>query len=865
MNEQIVVELILDDGNSRTIFSGIENQATRSGTEVGENLERGIRTGGSRAVGFLRTQFAAFAGSIAGLIAVRSVVSELASLETAFAEVATILPDVTDANDELRQSFLNNAGVFGGSATGQARAFYQVVSAGITDATTASETLFAANQLAIGGLTSTESAIGLLTTVVNTYGMENISAAMAADVLFGTVRLGRTTVEELSSSLGSVLPSAQALGVSFEDVSAALAALTTRGVSTGQATTQLNAIFTALLRNQRVAAMLGPEVADAFSLQSLETMDLDVFLRNLVDSLGGSNEQLVQLLGRVEGAMGIITLAGDDFRTLSNNISELENSTGAAAAAFDVINNTVGQQASRIVPLITSIFSQLASGSGGLIFGVVSNIASGLQTLNENFNAVAQVVSNTTRFFVSFIAATQVLPALIGGIASGISFLGVAFRSVQAGIVSFRVNLTALISGVRTGAISLTSFGAGLSSLNVRARLASLGLNVLRATVRLTGLALTLGLTLAIEAVIIAVGQLIDNFGGIGNVLRFVVLFARERFNDLTLAVIDFLDRLTEIPIIGSRIESALGGTFDRIRDNARSNLDDIAQGFDDLDARAAMARLEGMPQGAALGSAAPQVPAPNMQMPPGANTLMPDLEMPNVEEQTRQLEDLARRPAQALQAATQTALVGSTEAVTSGFEQQVNVAEVAWSRIAEFIGIQGQEIQATQEQLSASTAQAFRRIGSAAVEGLGRSFESVGRALITGENAFEAFGRSVLNVLGDIALQAGALYTALGFASGNFAQAALGIGLTVLGGAIKALAGTGGGSSPTPVSDGGAISGGIDSNPIDGNLSPINGDVSTGSQVSVVVNGDIFDSEETGLRISRILRDQGFQNAVVA
>jgi len=149
---------------------------------------------------------------------------------------------------------------------------------------------------------------------------------------------------------------------------------------------------------------------------------------------------------------------------------------------------------------------------------------------------------------------------------------------------------------------------------------------------------------------------------------------------------------------------------------------------------------------------------------------------------------------------------------VTSGFEQQVNVAEVAWSRIAEFIGIQGQEIQATQEQLSASTAQAFRRIGSAAVEGLGRSFESVGRALITGENAFEAFGRSVL-----------------------FAQAALGIGLTVLGGAIKALAGTGGGSSPTPVSDGGAISGGIDSNPIDGNLSPINGDVSTGSQVSVV------------------------------
>ena len=53
-------------------------------------------------------------------------------------------------------------------------------------------------------------------------------------VLLQTQNLGITTVGELGASLANVTPTAAALGVSFEQVGAAMALMTAKGVPTAQ-------------------------------------------------------------------------------------------------------------------------------------------------------------------------------------------------------------------------------------------------------------------------------------------------------------------------------------------------------------------------------------------------------------------------------------------------------------------------------------------------------------------------------------------------------------------------------------------------------------------------------------------------------
>ena len=64
-----------------------------------------------------------------------------------------------------------------------------------------------------------------------------IDAAKASDIMFTTVKLGKTNFDELSGSLFQVAPIASSLGVDFESVGAALADLTAKGTPTSVAAT----------------------------------------------------------------------------------------------------------------------------------------------------------------------------------------------------------------------------------------------------------------------------------------------------------------------------------------------------------------------------------------------------------------------------------------------------------------------------------------------------------------------------------------------------------------------------------------------------------------------------------------------------
>lgn len=797
-DDRIEIEIVLDDGSIQKGFSKIQ----KSGKETSEQLESSFSSFGRSA---LKT-IGGIAAGFASLQGLRTVLNNIRDLDIAFAEITTIIPDVTKANEELRQSLIDTSSQFGTTAADQAKAFYQIVSAGITDVAQANQLLITANKLAIGGLTDIGTSIDVLTSVVNAYGAEVLSAEKASDILFGTVRLGKTRVDELAASVGQIAPTASSLGLAFEDVGGALAALTTRGISTSEAVTQLNAILTAVLKNQERAKKLGPEVAEAFSLQALQTKGLSGFLQDLNVALGGSESQLVKLLGRVEGARAIITLAGDDFSTLSSNIDQLRNSAGATDQAFQKINDTLNQQLAVLGSSITNLFVQLGQSTDKTLIGIIKSLNAFVANLTDNLDIVIERFVLATRVIFQFIAAVKLTPIVLRAATASFSGLRNGVAAVIPALKNLAINLQVLRINFKT--IGFKGFINGLKGVNIGAKITAVGLAGLRVAANLLKASLTLGLTFALDFIIQKFIEVKESFAGIGNLFSFVSISVQKSLNNILISVIELLRKLEKIPFIGKSISAAITPALDDVELKAIGTLQKLDVQLGQLVDNVAKAREE---------------------------TSKP-LTIPSLP--TIKNED----------------------------------GKPPFSEVSEGIKKAQEDVKMAKEGFSIGLAETSKLIfdfSESARNGLGRGIaagiQGAVTALQKGEDAFSAFAKGFLAVLGDLSIQLGTQLIVAGlglqalFSLNPAGAIAFGAALIAIGTLLKGFAGGGqdaGGGVP-PAQD--AVTSPITDSPISDDLEE------ESARVAVTIQGDVFDSDETGLRIANILKDEGFNNAVVS
>lgn len=88
----------------------------------------------------------------------------------------------------------------------------------------------------------TADAVDSINHYYNAYGLEASDAGRLSDILIQTQNDGKTTVNELSQSMGQVIPLASAYGVNIENLAASYAQLTKNGVATAQAGTYLKSM-----------------------------------------------------------------------------------------------------------------------------------------------------------------------------------------------------------------------------------------------------------------------------------------------------------------------------------------------------------------------------------------------------------------------------------------------------------------------------------------------------------------------------------------------------------------------------------------------------------------------------------------------
>ena len=201
---------------------------------------------------------------------------------------------------------------------------------------------------AIGGSVDLGTAVNAVTGVMNAYAATApIKAAKASDIMFTAIRLGKTTFEELSASLGDVTPIAAAMGISFEQVAAALATSTAITGNTAKSTTGLKHLIAELGKEGAVANKNFKEIAGQTFPQFIKGGGTLVgalqLMKKHTDAQGGS---VADLFGSLDAGQSALQLAGK--KTFVKALEDMQGAGGATGKAFDQMDQGINRTFEKI-------------------------------------------------------------------------------------------------------------------------------------------------------------------------------------------------------------------------------------------------------------------------------------------------------------------------------------------------------------------------------------------------------------------------------------------------------------------------------------------------------------------------------------
>lgn len=365
--------------------------ATGIGGKISEALGGEVTAAGATAGQSLGKSLIGAVGKILAAAGIgkmlQAAFTEGSAFETEVAKVGTIADTTKVPIGELKEQISNLSGTMGIAAGDLAEATYQAISAGQD---TGDAVAFAgqAAKLAAAGFTSSSSAVDILTTALNAYGLGADKATHVSDVLLTTQNLGKTSVDELSASMGRVIPLAAAYKVNVENLSSGLAIMTANGIATAEATTYTKSMLNELGdTGSTVGKILQKETGQGFAELMDSGQSLGDVLQVLYDSVGGDATQFAALWSSVEAGTGALSLANSGAEKFNDVLAQMENSSGATETAYTTMTDTMAHRMESLKTNAANLGIALFDSVSGKLGAAVSLASGYLQTLTDGFTS----------------------------------------------------------------------------------------------------------------------------------------------------------------------------------------------------------------------------------------------------------------------------------------------------------------------------------------------------------------------------------------------------------------------------------------------------------------------------------------------
>lgn len=287
---------------------------------------------------------------------------------------------------------------FGETTATLSKGLYDILSASVA-AGKAIDVLRVSVMAGKAGMTDAGVAADAITTLLNAYGLQADQALRVSDVLFATVKRGKTTFGELAPQIGAVASLAAIAGVSLEELGAVLATITRTTGRTDIAITGVRGVLRAFLKLTPQAAAAAKELGFELSTTTLRQEGLLAVLEKMSK---GTPEQIAQVAGRIQGLLGFSAAIKD----LEGAYSDLELATksyGLTAEAQAKATDTAAHQTNRF----GEAMKEIARRAGGAISKVWRPLAKATADTVGGLIELNDWLGRHRRQAIDYIAGTE--------------------------------------------------------------------------------------------------------------------------------------------------------------------------------------------------------------------------------------------------------------------------------------------------------------------------------------------------------------------------------------------------------------------------------------------------------------------------
>ena len=432
-------------GNKWAEFGKKIEKAGTKVTGIGKKIEKA-----GDAVGKVGKKFAPLSAAAAGTLT--AVTKGASDFQNGMAKMSTLFDTSQVSVQKLSKEFLNLSNETGKSAVELTEAGYQALSASVPVEKLGSFIRTSANMAKVG-FTDTATSVDLLSTAVNAYGLEADQVDNIANKLVNTQNLGKTSVNELASSMGKVIPTAAGMNVNLDQLCTMYTLMTKQGIATAESTTYMNSMLNELGDSGTdVGKVLKEKTGKSFQDLMKDGKTTGDALKILKDYSKETGKAFNELWGSQEAGKAAMALLNDSAGDFNETMGSMANVADLVGQGLEKMNTPSAKMA-KALNRIKNSGIELGSVLLTTVAPYVEQFTKKVEELTEKFNKMPDSQKKMVLVMLAVVASISPVLTIMGKLINVFAYGPIAvgnlikwFGKLQTAIAGINAPVVAIVA-----------------------------------------------------------------------------------------------------------------------------------------------------------------------------------------------------------------------------------------------------------------------------------------------------------------------------------------------------------------------------------------------------------------------------------
>ena len=366
-----------------------------------------------------------------------------------------------------------------------ANGLYQVISNGVPEDNWIAF-LQKSAKASVGGIADLGETVKVTSTIIKNYGLSWDKAGDVQDKIQLTAKNGVTSFEQLAQALPKVTSNAATLGVSIDELMATFATLTGVSGNTAEVSTQLAAIFTALVKPSSEASKMAQQMGIEFDAAAIKAAggmrnfltDLDKNVKAYASKSGMLEQEIYgKLFGSAESLRAWGPLTGQLAAKFNENVEAMKGSAGTIDDAFSIMSSSGAASLQILKNKFAEVGDAIASTMGGImpvlnITAQIGNTVIAVSAMVSGLKNLAKIQAIVKVRTMAMNAASLVWNATSVRMNALVQVMSASFRGAAVSATTLKLAIQGLLisTGVGVAIVALTEVIAAFTSKSADAQ-----------------------------------------------------------------------------------------------------------------------------------------------------------------------------------------------------------------------------------------------------------------------------------------------------------------------------------------------------------------------------------------------------------